>query len=156
MTDRRTPPERRRNAPPHATGRRGPFRDLGPAATHGFRLAYGHRATDPAGILEAVELASMLAEAKVAPLLRTTTTPFGLGCASVGLRFFSHTVLPLFLKADVLTGEKRSFTHLMARRWAYVGGDVRLDEHMAFVVADRMQTDFKGLLEATVFVRRYD
>lgn len=98
----------------------------------------------------------MMAEARVVPFLRTTTTPFGQGCASVGLRFFSRRILPLFLRADVLTGEKRSFTHLMARRWAYVGGDVRLDEHMAFVVADRMQTDFKGLLEATVFVRHYD
>jgi hypothetical protein len=98
----------------------------------------------------------MMAEARVAPFLRTTPTPFVLGRAWVGLHFLDRTALPLFLNAKVLTGERRSRTYLMTRTWADTGGDVHLDEHMAFVVANRLQVDFRKLLQATVFVRHYD
>lgn len=74
----------------------------------------------------------------------------------MGLRFLNRSTLSLFLAANVLTGQTRSGDCLMVRRWADSKDDVRLEEHMAFVVANRLQTDFKGLLQATVHVRHYD
>jgi len=133
-----------------------PRRDLGPAANGDPSYAFDRRETDATGVIEAVELASMMAEARVAPFLRTTRAPFALGCASVGLRFLNRSTLSLFLTADVLTGQTRSGAYMMVRRWADCKDDVRLDEHMGFLVANRLQADFSGLLQVTVFIRHFD
>lgn len=156
MKDRRTPEGRGRPILARTIGPGGPVKDLGPAAADDWRCAFDPTDAQSAEILEKVEFAAVAAETRVHPFLKSTAKPFALGRATIGLRFHDRTTLRLFLRSGVLTGNKALGAYVMARAWAGVADDVRLDEHMAFVVANRLQADFGGLLQVTVFIRHFD
>jgi hypothetical protein len=156
VTDRQPPDGESRPIPARTTGPGEPVKDLGSAAVDDWRCAFNPGDSPSADIFEKIEFAGVAAENRVYPFLRSTTKPFGLGRATIGLRFHDSTTLRLFLRSGVLTGQKAFGAYLMTRAWAGVSDDVRLDEHMTFVVANRLQADFSGLLEVTVFIRHFD
>lgn len=99
MTSGSRPGGEHRRLPGHIQKPPTPRRDLGSAANGDSSYTFDRRRTDPTGIVEALQLASMMAKARVAPFLRMTRAPFALGCASVSLRFPNRSTLSLFLTA---------------------------------------------------------
>lgn len=72
MTDRRTAHERGWHIPAGEASTGRPVRDLGPVSAGATRHAFDHRGTEPAGVFEAVELASMMAEGNLPDIISNT------------------------------------------------------------------------------------
>lgn len=130
-----------------------PKRDLGPAAAAppGAPLhpLLGVWSSVDEFVLEAVEIAAVLAEEAVHSFLATRSdTPFQ-GRSAVIVRFLDAPTLSSFRRTRAVA-PTRDRSWRLVRRWALADRDGGLDEAMCCVVAKYLNLDFSGLLRAHV------
>ena len=135
--------------------RGGPRRDLGPAAVSLGRDDGVHplltvwREQD-AFTVEAIEIASVLAEEAVQSFLVSRTARTFRGVSVVNVRFQDEATLSSFRRTRAVRPIRDQTAWRLERRWAPAGGDGGLDEAMCGVVARHLNEDFADLLRAEV------
>lgn len=100
--------------------------------------------------MEAAELAAAKAERAVPPFPKGRATVPMHGRAAVGLRFLADGTLSTFERCDALIRMTALQMRRLVRWRASAQGDALLEDHLAFGVANHLETDFEGLFQAPV------
>lgn len=100
--------------------------------------------------MEAIEIASIHAEAAVQPYLAARKERRFEGESAVELRFSDVRTFTSFRRIRSVITAGRADVWWLVRRWGVAGGDGGLDEAMCAAAARYLLADFAGLLSAAV------